>query len=288
MQAEHLKTLGDSPAAITECMADIPERQMCLPGSISRVPWAPNCHSRRASHCQEGGGIAEGPAAPTCGRVEVVPGPVTYYSKFLPNPKFWHFYTSYSRSQRHRQAQTFEKLLLDSQQLCQVFSRFELSKSIVSDNSPKFVAEEFQQFCQVNGIRHVKVAPYHPSSNRLAEQAVQVFYSPRVLQVCQGHSIRSHFKVSVPVPAETPHSTTGVSPAELLMGRSLHSKLDLTHSAVTSYPCALLKFYGWYQLIHPSLQSQLLVQVCVHSACYWSLLCILDDLPFFPLNALRG
>lgn len=34
MQAEHLKTLGDSPAAITECTADIPERQMC--------PTAPN------------------------------------------------------------------------------------------------------------------------------------------------------------------------------------------------------------------------------------------------------
>lgn len=69
MQAEHLKTLGDSSAAITVCMADIPERQMCLPGSISRVPWAPNCHSRRASHCQEGGGIAEGPAAPNLSTV---------------------------------------------------------------------------------------------------------------------------------------------------------------------------------------------------------------------------
>ena len=148
------------------------------------------------------------------------------------------------------------------------------------------MAEEFQQFCQVNGIRHIKVAPYHPSSNRLAERVVQVFkqgFYKSVRGTASDRISRFLFQYQL-----TPHSTTGVSPAELLMGRSLHSNLDLTHSAVTSYPCALLKFYRWYQLIHPSLRSQLLVQVCVHSACYWSLLCILDDLPFFPLNALRG
>ena len=147
----------------------------------------------------------------------------------VPQPptclQFWHLYTSYSRSQRHKKAQAFEKLLLDSQQLRQVFSRFGLSKFIVSDNGPQSVAEEFQQFCQVNGIRHIKVAPYHPSSNRLAERVVQVFkqgFYKSVRGTASDRISRFLFQYQL-----TPHSTTGVSPAELLMGRSLHSKLDL-------------------------------------------------------------
>ena len=53
--------------------------------------------------------------------------------------------------------------------------KFGLPESIVSKNGPEFVAEEFQQFCQANGICYVKVAPYHPSSNGLTERGVQVF-----------------------------------------------------------------------------------------------------------------
>ena len=61
------------------------------------------------------------------------------------------------------------------QQLRQLFARFGIPESIVSDNGPQFIAAEFKEFCRVNGIQHAKVAPYHPSSNGLAERAVQVF-----------------------------------------------------------------------------------------------------------------
>ena len=55
------------------------------------------------------------------------------------------------------------------QQLRKLFSQFGIPDTIASDNGSQFTATEFQDFCRVNGIHHFKVAPYHPSSNGLAE-----------------------------------------------------------------------------------------------------------------------
>ena len=57
--------------------------------------------------------------------------------------------------------------------LKKMFSTHGVPCMLVSDNGPAFSSEEFRQFCVSNGIRHVKVAAYHPSSNGLAERAVR-------------------------------------------------------------------------------------------------------------------
>ena len=54
-----------------------------------------------------------------------------------------------------------------------IFAQFGFPETLVSDNGPQFTSEEFRQFCRRNGIHQVLVAPYHPSSNGLAERAVQ-------------------------------------------------------------------------------------------------------------------
>ena len=46
---------------------------------------------------------------------------------------------------------------------------------LVSDNEPSFSSQEFNEFCKVNRIKHLKIAPYHPSSNGAAERSVQTF-----------------------------------------------------------------------------------------------------------------
>ena len=41
------------------------------------------------------------------------------------------------------------------QRLRQLFAQFGIPESIVSDNGPQFTAAEFQEFCRLNGIRHI-------------------------------------------------------------------------------------------------------------------------------------
>ena len=54
-----------------------------------------------------------------------------------------------------------------------LFSAHGLPEVVVSDNGTAFTSVEFQTFMKRNGIRHVRCALYHPSSNGLAERAVQ-------------------------------------------------------------------------------------------------------------------
>ena len=104
-----------------------------------------------------------------------------------------------------------------------VFATHGLPRTLVTDNGPAFTSEGFSVFMQRNGIKHRRVAPYHPSSNGLAERAVQTFKDGLKKQSSGSLQARlSRFLFQYRI---TPHSSTGKSPAELLMGRRLTSHL---------------------------------------------------------------
>ena len=114
-------------------------------------------------------------------------------------------------------ARTIEKLRI-------VFATHGLPRKVVTDNGPSFTSEEFQSFMSANGITHITTAPYHPSSNGLAERAVQTF--KRGLKCTTGDSIQERLSKFLFTYRITPHTTTGISPAELLMGRRPRSRFD--------------------------------------------------------------
>ena len=104
------------------------------------------------------------------------------------------------------------------------FSEFGLPISMVSDNGLCFTSQEFKTFTNNCGIRHITTAVYKPSTNGQAEKMVQIFKkalhpSSEPLQLTIDRSL-FNYKL-------TPHTTTGVSPAELMFGRRLRSCLDL-------------------------------------------------------------
>ena len=120
-------------------------------------------------------------------------------------------------------SQTIEKLR-------SIFAVHGLPKKVVSDNGPTFTSQEFQEFMERNGIVHVKSAPYHPSSNGLAERAVRSF--KQGLKSITGKSVQEKLSKFLLKYRITPHSTTGIPPAEMLMKRRLRTKLDFLYPDV--------------------------------------------------------
>ena len=108
--------------------------------------------------------------------------------------------------------------------LWNVFATLGLPKVVVSDNGPSFTSAEFGCFMKENGIVHTFTSPYHPSSNGLVERAVQTVKLglKKLSGPLETRLSRLLFSYRT-----TPHTTTGVTPAELLLGRRIRTRLDL-------------------------------------------------------------
>ena len=61
-----------------------------------------------------------------------------------------------------------------TENLCTLFATHGIPETIVSDIGTPFVNAQMDQFLKANGVRHIKAAPYHPSSNGLVKCAVQI------------------------------------------------------------------------------------------------------------------
>ena len=106
-----------------------------------------------------------------------------------------------------------------------LFARFGLPEKVVTDNGPGFVSREFEQFLKNNGIYHTTSAPYHPASNGLAERAVEIV--KKGLKKEKSGNMTSRLSKVLLAYRMTPQSTTGNSPADMLLGRRPRTHPDL-------------------------------------------------------------
>lgn len=113
------------------------------------------------------------------------------------------------------------------QKLRMLFATHGVPDVIVSDNGTAFVSTEFTEFANRNQIRHVAVAPYHPSSNGQAERMVRE--TKEALTHMDSGDVNVDLARFLFRQHTLPHSTTGRSPAELLMNRRLKTALDHLH-----------------------------------------------------------
>ena len=75
-----------------------------------------------------------------------------------------------------------------------------------------------------NCVKHIRTAPYHPSSNGLAERFVQTFKRAMKTGEKEGSPVSLRLAQFLLTYRSTPHATTNTSNAELFLGRI---RLDL-------------------------------------------------------------
>ena len=109
-----------------------------------------------------------------------------------------------------------------------------LPEEVVSDNGSQFTGHEFKTFLEMNGIKHTRVAPYHPASSGATERCVQTVKQRPRKHAAGIHISKEHWVVNFLLRYRcTPHSVTGVSPAELFLKRRLRNRFSLLKSHMT-------------------------------------------------------
>lgn len=112
--------------------------------------------------------------------------------------------------------------------LDELFAAYGIPVTLVSDNGTNFTSLEFKTFLQTVGVKfHKLTAPYHPSTNGQAERYVQTVKDKLKTMATTRGSLQPNVNEFLRQYRKAPHSATGQSPAQLFLGRSLRTRLDL-------------------------------------------------------------
>ena len=106
-----------------------------------------------------------------------------------------------------------------------IFARHGIPETFVSDNGPQYSSQEMKDFARDYNFVHVTSSPYYPQSNGLAERMVQT------LKSLIGKSSDPY--LALLAYRSTPLPWCGLSPAQLLMGRSLRTDIPQLPATLT-------------------------------------------------------
>ena len=94
-----------------------------------------------------------------------------------------------------------------------------------SDNEDQFVSEEFEEFLSKNGIEHQKSPPLWPQANGEVERQNRTLLKVLKIAQVEGKRWKDELNKFLLAYRTTPHCTTGMTPASLMFGRELKTKL---------------------------------------------------------------
>ena len=112
-----------------------------------------------------------------------------------------------------------------------IFARHGLPVSVRADNGPQFVSDEFKAYVKEHNIELRHSTPLWPQANGEVERQNRSLKKSLIIAHSEGKDWRQELNKFLLAYRSTPHQTTGVSPAELLFGRKIRTKLPELDSA---------------------------------------------------------
>ena len=125
-----------------------------------------------------------------------------------------------------------------------IFQTHGIPESLRSDNGPPFSSAEFEGFLDYLGIAHLKGIPYWPQSNGEVERCNETLLKIIRIATLEGKDWKTALQDFLFQYRTTPHTVSGLSPAELLMGRRLNNKLPRVN-----IPSERITEAHWQQLL---------------------------------------
>ncbi|XP_055612924.1 uncharacterized protein K02A2.6-like [Uranotaenia lowii] len=113
------------------------------------------------------------------------------------------------------------------QELTTMFSRFGVPLTLTADNAPQLSkdCEEFARFCSDYGIKLVNTIPYWPQMNGEVERQNRTILKRLKIAQELGQNWRNELQKFLLTYRSSTHTTTGRSPAELMFGHRIRTKL---------------------------------------------------------------
>ena len=102
--------------------------------------------------------------------------------------------------------------------MCEIFALHGIPDTVVSDNGPQYISQEFADFAKDMGFTHITSSPLYPQANGEVERAVQT--AKNILRKNANPHLGLLAYRSAPL-------ANGLTPSEILMGRRLRNKLPL-------------------------------------------------------------
>ena len=113
-----------------------------------------------------------------------------------------------------------------------IFARHGVPKIVKTDNGPSFNGELFTKWGKSIRFHHKKITPLWPQSNGEAERMMDTL--GKLIRVChqEKSSWKQHLFKFLRHYRATPHSTTGMSPAEMLCSRKIRTDIPSMKKSV--------------------------------------------------------
>ena len=109
--------------------------------------------------------------------------------------------------------------------LRRLFTTHGLPLSLTSDNAANFKSQEFEAFLKENGIYHRLVTPLHPAANGEVERQNRSLMKRIRIAKAENKDWQKEIQEYIFAYRTTPHSVTNLTPAEMMFGRKLRTKL---------------------------------------------------------------